>query len=262
MSGSPAFQFYPAEFLADANVVMMNNRELGCYMKLLCFCWREGSIPSEISKIAKLCGEDGTVMAQLWVAISSCFGIAIDDPSKLVHPRLEKERQKQEEHRKERSESGLKGANSRWNKDLQKDGSANGSAIKQPMAKNGSSSSSSSSSSSIKNNTSVSAFAVPDWIDKPTWELWLKTRKGKKMIPEQMEAQIKKLAKWRDAGLDYGKALADAAEAGWQGLVEPKIVKSNSLFVDQKKLDADRVLGRTSFNVIDVEQLPGEKNAT
>ena len=65
------------------------------------------------------------------------------------------------------------------------------------------------------------AFALPDWIDKDTWELWLKTRKGKKMIPEQMQAQVNKLAKWRDAGLDHAKALSDAATAGWQGLFEP-----------------------------------------
>ena len=69
---------------------------------------------------------------------------------------------------------------------------------------------------------STAAFALPDWIDKDTWDLWLKTRKGKKMIPEQMQAQVNKLAKWRDAGLDHAKALSDAATNGWQGLFEPK----------------------------------------
>ncbi|ADE12165.1 hypothetical protein [Sideroxydans lithotrophicus] len=68
----------------------------------------------------------------------------------------------------------------------------------------------------------ASAFSLPDWIDHPTWDLWLKTRKGKKMIPEQMQAQVNKLSKWRDAGLDHAKALSDAATAGWQGLFEPK----------------------------------------
>lgn len=72
-----------------------------------------------------------------------------------------------------------------------------------------------------KSKTSA-AFALPDWVDRTTWDLWLKTRKGKKMIPEQMQAQVDKLAKWRGEGLDYAKALADAAGAGWQGLFEPK----------------------------------------
>lgn len=68
----------------------------------------------------------------------------------------------------------------------------------------------------------AAAFALPDWIDRATWDLWMKTRKGKKMIPEQMQAQVDKLAKWRGAGLDYAKALSDAATSGWQGLFEPK----------------------------------------
>ncbi|MCR4319707.1 MAG: hypothetical protein NUV74_05150 [Candidatus Brocadiaceae bacterium] len=70
--------------------------------------------------------------------------------------------------------------------------------------------------------TKAAAFALPDWIDKTQWDLWIKTRKGKKMIPEQMQAQVAKLQKWRDAGMDHARALADAASAGWQGLFEPK----------------------------------------
>ena len=64
------------------------------------------------------------------------------------------------------------------------------------------------------------AFVLPDWIDSEKWALWLKTRK-KKMIPEQMQANVAKLEKWKNAGLDHSKALADAADGGWQGLHEP-----------------------------------------
>jgi uncharacterized protein YdaU (DUF1376 family) len=154
----PAFQLYPADFLADENVVVMTNQEAGCYIKLLCYCWREGSIPSEIPKIAKLCGESSSNMAQLWTAIEMCFSSAIDNPSRLRHPRLERERKKQEQYRAERSESGTKGANARWNMDLPgnngnstANGSASGSASKEPIAKNGSSSSSSSSKTNTGN---------------------------------------------------------------------------------------------------------------
>lgn len=64
------------------------------------------------------------------------------------------------------------------------------------------------------------AFVLPDWIDSEKWSLWLKTRR-KKMIPEQMQAQVNKLAAWRASGLDYARSLSDAADAGWQGLREP-----------------------------------------
>ncbi|CAB4216076.1 Protein of unknown function DUF1376, partial [uncultured Caudovirales phage] len=123
MNKSPAFQFYAAEFLADENVVMMSNQEVGCYIKLMAYCWREGSIPSDIPKIGKLCGEDGLVMAQLWLSIGCCFSSA-STSDRLIHKRLENEREKQEKYRAERSESGKKGAKAKWNNDLVNHGSA------------------------------------------------------------------------------------------------------------------------------------------
>lgn len=66
----------------------------------------------------------------------------------------------------------------------------------------------------------ASEFVLPDWVDKTQWNLWLKTRK-KKMIPEQMQAQVDKLSAWRDQGLDHCGALANSASNGWEGLFLP-----------------------------------------
>lgn len=152
MNKPPAFQFYPSDFLSDENVVLMNNQEVGCYIKLLCFCWKQGSIPNRISKIAKLCGEDEKTMAQLWESIKPCFR-KNGEGDRYSNPRLEKERQKQIEFRQERSKSGKKGAISRWsNKENKHYGSAITKPMAKPMAKNGSSSSSSSSSPTTKKN--------------------------------------------------------------------------------------------------------------
>ena len=141
---SPAFQFYPADFLSDEHVVLMSNQEIGCYIKLMCYCWREGSIPADIGRISRLCGEDVTAMAELWLAIGSCFASANGDPARLIHPRLEKEREKQSEHKKERSESGKKGAEARWGKGFQgypqgtkNDSSAMAEPMAEPMANDG-----------------------------------------------------------------------------------------------------------------------------
>lgn len=103
------------------------------------------------------------------------------------------------------------------------------------------------------------AFALPDWIDQEAWDLWLKTRK-KKMIPEQMQAQVKKLGVWRAAGLDYAKALADAADAGWQGLVEPVQLanasrKSGTSYHEKLSDTAEQIFGRkhgTGNQIIDI----------
>lgn len=98
------------------------------------------------------------------------------------------------------------------------------------------------------------AFVLPDWIDSEKWALWLKTRK-KKMIVEQMQAQVEKLNKWRIAGLDYAQALADAADAGWQGLQEPRkrsvdkhaaLVESNKAALAEWLQGGERVINEST----------------
>jgi hypothetical protein len=69
-------------------------------------------------------------------------------------------------------------------------------------------------------------FVLPDWIDKTQWDLWIKSRK-KKMIPEQMQAYIDKLAGWRSEGLDHCGALANSALNGYTGLFLPDVKKGN-----------------------------------
>lgn len=64
------------------------------------------------------------------------------------------------------------------------------------------------------------AFVLPDWINEDDWNLWIKTRK-KKMQTEQMQAQVRKLERWKEAGLDYASALHESAVNGWQGLFDP-----------------------------------------
>lgn len=78
---------------------------------------------------------------------------------------------------------------------------------------------------STKGDTNF-VFVLPEWIDKTQWDLWLKSRK-KKMIPEQMQAQIDKLAEWRNAGLDHCGALSNAARNGYAGLFIPDEKKSS-----------------------------------
>ncbi|MCG8381822.1 MAG: DUF1376 domain-containing protein [Gammaproteobacteria bacterium] len=136
----PAFPFYASDVLSDMKVMLMSNQEFGCYMKLLCHCWIEGAIPNDSKKIAKLCGEHSSAMTELWQemwdTIKECFKTHPDDESLLVSPRLEKERQKRKDFKKERSEAGKLGAESRWGKKKAKNGSANGnnnsSAIGEP----------------------------------------------------------------------------------------------------------------------------------
>jgi len=113
---SPAFQFYARDYLADENVMFMELEEEGAYVRLMAFCWLEGSIPSDLQLLARLCKIDPERMARLWPALEPCFEEHPGDPSRLVHPRLEREREKQADHRERMSEAGKKGAERRWKK--------------------------------------------------------------------------------------------------------------------------------------------------
>jgi len=214
MNKSPAFQFYAAEFLADENVVMMSNQEVGCYIKLMAYCWREGSIPSDISKIGKLCGEDGLAMAQLWLSIGCCFSSA-STSDRLIHKRLETEREKQEKYRFERSESGKKGAKAKWNNELPVDGLAITEPIAQPMANDGSSSSSSSSSSSKKQKKDHPLADIPEGFNKDIWDDFQIIRKAK--AAPLTKTALKGIAKQAGlAGITLEDALQECCTRGWQ----------------------------------------------
>ena len=145
MNRAPAFQFYPADYLADARVQAMSIEGEGCYSRLMAYCWREGSLPNDRAALARLCkGYDGPGLDE---AIS-CFSKS-KNKNKLRHKRLSIELRKQKKHRKALRIAGIRGAAGRW--------PAHGQAMSGPLATDGSSSSSSSSSSENK-NPSISPF--------------------------------------------------------------------------------------------------------
>jgi hypothetical protein len=162
MGKSPAFQFYPMDFLSDEKVRKMDYEQVGWYIVLLCHCWIEGSVPSDpIDALKLLKVNENTmessntlnvdVMAQLLANCFVSYGLAT---GRLYNKRLDAIRKEQEERKKERSDSGKIGAKVRWIDDkkhkkqsIAQPSFKNGIAIGLPLAKNGSSSSSSSSSS-------------------------------------------------------------------------------------------------------------------
>ena len=107
---SPAFQFYPKDWLSDANVVRMSNEARGVYIQLMSHCWLEGCIPDDIGEWAALCGCHVDAIEQVYQDVRRCYDVAPRKENFLVHPRLEKERRKQKERRK----SAQKAALQRW----------------------------------------------------------------------------------------------------------------------------------------------------
>jgi uncharacterized protein YdaU (DUF1376 family) len=107
---SPAFQFYPNDFLADANVIVMSMQERGVYITLLCVCWQQGSLPSNVEALSRLCGMPIAAFRRLWPAVEKCFRTTGE---KMVNPRLDRERKKQREYRRRQSDNGKLGGRPR-----------------------------------------------------------------------------------------------------------------------------------------------------
>jgi uncharacterized protein YdaU (DUF1376 family) len=106
---SPAFQFYPKDFLADENVRLMSLQERGAYITLLCLCWTEGTLPADTDRLARLCGVPHAAFRRIWPALEMCFRPDSDTEGRLIHPRLHRERQKQAEFKRRQSDNGKKG---------------------------------------------------------------------------------------------------------------------------------------------------------
>jgi uncharacterized protein YdaU (DUF1376 family) len=171
MNRSPAFQFYPNDWLSSLKIALMSPAEEGAYIRLLCYAWADldCSLP-----------DDDTVLAQLsrlgegWLnggstVIRKCFEAHPEKEGRLVNMRLLEERRKQEAWREKSRIGGLESGKSRA---LSAKG---GSRVVEPKANRpveGCMNPSSSSSSSNKNKKEERAPVVDLFSVSEVLELW------------------------------------------------------------------------------------------
>ncbi|WP_158304644.1 DUF1376 domain-containing protein [Methylibium petroleiphilum] len=98
----------------EEKTALMSNAALGCYVKLMCFAWREGSIPNDIPSIARLCGETPAALQAIWHQIRPCFSEDVFLPGRLVHDGLQEQRATSKASHAARSAAGAIGAERRW----------------------------------------------------------------------------------------------------------------------------------------------------
>ena len=191
MGKAPAFQFYPKDWLTDPDVVCMSMAQKGAYITLICYCWREDKLPNNPDYIRKLLG-NVPKWKTLWNGIKHKFEVQGDY---LVHPRLEKEKIKQEEYRRKKSIAGKIGMEKRWNKPKIIDNTVNNSLI----TKNNSSSST---SSSIAHSSDIYTSSFNKFWEiyprkvgkKKAMEVWKRIKIDDELLTrilESLEKQIK-----------------------------------------------------------------------
>jgi uncharacterized protein YdaU (DUF1376 family) len=104
---SPAYQWYPKDILTSERVALLDLREEGAYRRALDFCWLNGSIPADPVKLSRLIGKNCTkAVAEV---VKSLFVILENDPEKLIHLRLEEEREKQKQFSEKQRVNGERG---------------------------------------------------------------------------------------------------------------------------------------------------------
>jgi uncharacterized protein YdaU (DUF1376 family) len=148
---TPAFQFYPNDWLSSTNIMLMTPAEEGAYIRLLAISWNNENcdLPDDDEQLAIL-----SRLGEGWfnggsTKIRKCFKAK---GNRLYNERLLEERKKQEEWREKSRQGGIKSGKSRNNKDLDDEGSLKGGSemVGTKREPKGNSSSSSSSSSSKK----------------------------------------------------------------------------------------------------------------
>ena len=191
----PAFQFYPDDFVGGT--VDLTAKEVGHYVRLICYQWSHNRIPSDEKKLKLICG--GKPSQNVLKKFPDSRNI-----------RLEIERKKQIQFREERSKSGHIGANKRWHSHS----AAIGTATVLPMANDGSPSPSPSSISKGEGNGSLSNFA-----ERPSWgEFWAYCQTQACLLPAEWFARDKFLAAESDnwSGKANWKSYARRCKAWWE----------------------------------------------
>lgn len=153
----PAFQFYAADYLADEHVQLMTLEEEGVYIRLLAYCWREGSIPADPKALSRLCKG---ASHEAVLVVSDRFETIPNDGSRLTHPRLNAEREKQEEWSRKNSINGKNSGKARRRNKLHAERSFNDRMNESRTKTNTSSSSSSSNNKNLSPNGLVAADAA------------------------------------------------------------------------------------------------------
>lgn len=114
---SPAFQFYPKDLLSDGKAMAMPFHVLGIYWKLLCHDWIDDGLPDDDDELLAMAGYYPTGKVEKRNVMKRLREKFIKHPTKqefITNPRLLKEREKQVNNSKNKSEAGKKGAKKRW----------------------------------------------------------------------------------------------------------------------------------------------------
>ncbi|MCK5237319.1 MAG: DUF1376 domain-containing protein, partial [Deltaproteobacteria bacterium] len=216
------------DWLADMNVRYMTPEERGAYIELMAIEWNEIGIPDDDNALAVLSG-----LGEKWSngsgeKIRKCFKRR---GKKLIHPRLEKERKKQQEWKLKCSMGGKKSVSMRKVKVKKGKGSStNPPTLVQVKGNSSSSFSSAFAFTSLKKRIDKGdEIESPDWIPQEPWDGFIEMREKKKspLTDHALKILVNKLKDFKSKGADIGKILDQSTESSWKSIYALKDGGSN-----------------------------------
>ena len=107
---SSGFSFSPSEYLANQQIQMMSLEEEGIYIRLLSYCWQNGSVPKDPDQAARLVGKGAstTVVA----SVLRLFHPA-QNPQELTHFDLQQQKERLTQWKEKSAAGGRKSAATR-----------------------------------------------------------------------------------------------------------------------------------------------------
>jgi uncharacterized protein YdaU (DUF1376 family) len=105
---SPAFQWYPRDYLADPIVIAMTLEQEGAYRRLMDVCWLERGLPSDLGELWRLAKAPSRdrFTRRIWNVVGRKFYLK---KGKFQHKRLDRERAKQAKYHRSMHLNGKKG---------------------------------------------------------------------------------------------------------------------------------------------------------
>lgn len=225
MAKSPAFQFYPNDWLSSPHVALMTPEQEGGYIHLLCYDWANDGIPDDDKLLAAL-----SRLGEGWLnggstVVKERFNQHPTKAGFLTNRRLQEERERQEIWREKSRQGGIVSGKTRtYNK------TKGGCQMVEP---NANSSSSSSSSSSVLITPTPSLKELPEKLNtarmQNQWKVWQNVRRGHKKPKSWVilfNTQIDWISQY-DEPTAFG-ILQYSIMNGYQGLFPPKDYGNNS----------------------------------
>lgn len=253
MSKSPAFQFYPADWLSSPKIQLMNAEQEGGYIRLLCYCWsdKDCSLPDDdvvLSKLSRLNEgwfNGGSTM------VRECFILHPTKIGFLTNERLLKEREKQKLWKEKSIEGGKNSGESRRINKLKKhkNKSKGGSQMVEPPPRRvvePNANSMSLSLSLIKNiktkkeknkqkrKKQKEVIEIPAWLDETDWNNFVQHRKEikKPMSDLSKKKTILRLEKFLKEGQNVSDVINNSIANGWTGLFK---ISEEKIYGTRKK---------------------------